>query len=85
MPKPHLSFGTFGRKPTLFTMAAACPMSDTDPTKLVGKTPFSKLSQQSQDLIVSAALGESIDATIPEPVKQEIAQWCSEPDQATHE
>lgn len=44
------------------------------------KTPFSRLSQEAQDLIVSAMVGEFDESgppEIPESVKAEIADWAS--------
>lgn len=52
---------------------------------LLGATLFCRLSEQAQDLIVRAAMGEFNDSPPPEitdSVKVEIAQWASEPDAA---
>ena len=81
MSKPHLNIGTFGRKPSA-VLAAACSLAASAGSPL-GVTSFSRLSEQAQDLIVRAMMGEFDDAPpqdIPDEVKAEIAQWASEPD-----
>lgn len=81
MSTPHLNFGTFGRKPSA-VLTAACSLAASAGSPL-GATSFCRLSEQAQDLIVRAAMGEFNDSPppeIPESVKGEIAQWVSEPD-----
>jgi len=81
MSTPHINFGTFGRKPSA-VLAAACSLAASAGSPL-GATSFSRLSEQAQDLIVRAAMGEFNDSPPPEiadSVKAEIAQWASEPD-----
>lgn len=81
MSTPHLNIGTFGRKPSA-VLTAACSLAASADSPL-GATSFCRLSEQAQDLIVRAVMGEFNDAPPPEisnPVKAEIAQWASEPD-----
>lgn len=81
MSTPHLNFGTFGRKPSA-VLTAACSLAASAGSPL-GATSFSRLSEQAQDLLVRAAMGEFNDSPPPEitdSVKAEIAQWASEPD-----
>lgn len=81
MSTPHINIGTFGRKPSA-VLTAACSLAASAGSPL-GVTPFSRLSEQAQDLIVRAAMGEFNDSPpseIPESVQAEIAQWASEPD-----
>lgn len=63
-------------------LTAACSLVASAGYPL-GVTSFNRLSEQAQELIVRAVIGEFNDASppeIPESVKAEIAQWVSEPD-----
>lgn len=78
MSAPRLNFETFGRKPSA-ALTAACSLAASAGSPL-GATSFCRLSEQAQDLIVRAAMGDAPPPQIPESVKAEIAQWASEPD-----
>lgn len=80
MSTPHLNPGRIGGKPAIILTAACSYASAGSP---LGATSFCRLSEQAQDLIVRAAMGEFNDSPPPEiaeSVKAEIAEWASEPD-----
>lgn len=81
MSTPHLNPGRIGGKPAII-LTAACSL-DASAGSPLGATSFCRLSEQAQDLIVRAAMGEFNDSPPPEiaeSVKAEIAEWASEPD-----
>jgi len=81
MSTPHINMGTFGRKPSA-VLTASCALAASAGSPL-GATSFCRLSEQAQDLIARAAMGEFNDSPPPEitdSAKAEIAQWASEPD-----
>jgi hypothetical protein len=47
----------------------------SDPSPSEGDTAFSRLSQEAQDLIVSAMLGEDPPDDSPESAQEEIRRW----------
>ena len=41
-----------------------------------GETPFSKLSEEAQDAIVTVMVGGEAPQDLPDTVKEEIRQWA---------